>query len=44
MKSPQRVYCQSLEDKTGMKFNYHVPTIYVYQKNESLKDIENKHH
>ena len=24
-----------------MKFTYHVPTIYVYRKRSSLKDIEN---
>ena len=32
------------EEKMGMKFNYHVPTIYVYQERSSLKDIENKHY
>ena len=33
-----------LKINTGMKFNYHVPTIYVYRKRSSLKDIDNKHY
>ena len=34
----------SLEDKMAMQFNYHVPTMYVYRKRSSLKDVENKHY
>ena len=31
---------ECLKDKTGLEFNYHVPTIHVYQNRSSLKDIE----
>ena len=31
---------ECLKDKTGLEFNYHVPTINVYQNRSSLKDIE----